>query len=198
METTNKEIISKFLVKKEEAYEILQKLIESNAPEADVREATTLYKFWEIMEMEEGEELGALLYEFAVLVDFDPKLIRPIAYQDAGFWTDVESMGFLEFQLNRLRLERSTRTISLLQSIDLGIKKLIELNDWKGLDKKRTNGVEAELRLEGDALEAQLKKRYDELPGEKEFNIPQWSKKEIEILTEAPVMTSEEIDDLLK
>lgn len=121
------ETISKFTARKDEAKKLLDNLKETNAREEEIHEAKTMYLFWEVMELEEGEILGALLHEFAVLVDFDPKLIEPIASKDAGFWSDIEGMGHLQFHLNRLQLERTKRTISLLRSINFGIKRLVEV-----------------------------------------------------------------------
>ena len=123
------ETITKFEAKKIEATDILQKLKEANAKGVEIEKATTMLRFWEAMEQEAGEELGALLYEFAVLVGFDYKLLKPIGDKDAGFWSDIEGMGWLEFNLRRLGLERSARQISLLQSIDVGIKKMVEFFD---------------------------------------------------------------------
>ena len=119
------ETITQFEAKRKSALETLTKLKEANATEAEIEKASIMFHFWEAMEQEAGEELGALLYEFAVLVDFDTKLLRPIALKDTGFWTDIESMGFLEFQLKRLELERTNRIITLLQSIDISLKSLV-------------------------------------------------------------------------
>jgi len=153
------ETVSKFLVKKEEAYESLQKLKEANAPETDIQRATTLYKFWEVMEMEEGEDLGNLLMEFAILVGFDYKLIKPIADKDAGFWSDIEGMGFLDFQLTRLRIEHTKSTISILQSIDLGVKKLVSLlKPVIGTDLEDDKTLQKRLESYGDAHLGEEKK----------------------------------------
>lgn len=152
-----------FEAKKVEAHDILQKLKETNAKGIEIEKASVMFRFWEAMEQEAGEELGALLYEFAVLVDFDFKLLKPIAEKDAGFWSDIEGMGWLEFNLRRLELERSARQISLLQSIDIGIKALADTLNPNDLAKEQVlNTTEKNEFL----------KEYEKLPDEKEYNIP--------------------------
>ena len=186
METTK---AINFEAKREAAYETLQKLKNVNAPEADIRQANTMFRFWEAMEQEAGESLGALLYEFAVLVNFDTKLLKPIADKDAGFWSDIEGMGFLDFQLKRLELERSNRQISLLQSIDIGIKGLVNILESKL--NMNLSPVEADLLLKGNALTARMKERLAEI--EKK---PSLKQKEELVESGGGLLTDKDIDDL--
>jgi hypothetical protein len=175
---------TKFEVKKEAAYKTLQQLKNVNAPEADIRKANTMFRFWEAMEQEAGESLGALLYEFAILVNFDSKLLKPIADKDAGFWSDIEGMGFLDFQLKRMELERSNRQISLLQSIDIGIKQLVTFFDNA---KEQANRDYSSLELMKPAEE----KLGDNIQGT-------WTPEEIATLTEeAETKNKTELQEIL-
>lgn len=125
METV-KDKVSEYHIKAQEANNLYKRLVSSNATEKEQEEANIMRRFWKVMELEEGQQLGILLYDFAKFVDFDPILLKPIAEQDAGFWSDIEGMGFLEFQLNRLRFEKLRLQINLLQSIDFSLKKLVK------------------------------------------------------------------------
>lgn len=132
------ETVRYFEEKKVSAYGTLEKLKAANATEDEIEEAGIMARFWEAMEQEAGEDLGVLLYEFATLVNFDSKLLKPIANKDAGFWTDVESMGYLDFNIKRLELERQSVIISLLQSIDITLKSFLSKKDAKPVRIKVT------------------------------------------------------------
>lgn len=184
------ETVTYFEEKKREAKGTHEKLKAVNASEGEIADALIMLRFWEAMEQEAGEELGVLLFEFANLVHFDTKLLRPIAEKDAGFWSDIEGMGFLDFQLKRLELERSSQQISLLQRIDVSLKRLLGAFSEGGfIDKvegqwtpeelkkltdeateknekeliKVLNPVEADLKLQGDHLEKRMKDRLAEI-----------------------------------
>jgi len=131
----------------EEAYEKLQKLREINAREEDIENAEILFNFYKALVEEEGTKLGKMLYDFAVLVDFDTVAIKPIADKDVKFWSDLESMDFFDFTIMRLQLNNSKRMLRTLKAIQVAVEKMTveRVRDYKEMmteEKKNKSDLE--------------------------------------------------------